>query len=199
MADYPASARRLIAALRQLPSVGPRTAERLALHLLRGEKQSALQLAEAIREAMENIRPCSACGFFSEEEMCEICRDAQRDPHLFCVVESPSDVLTFEKTASFRGLYHVLHGTLSPLDGRGPQEIGIPRLLERLEKLQAREVILGLSPDVRGETTSIYIANELKKRGVITTRLATGISVGSGLEFVDSATLSQALADRKPL
>lgn len=197
MADYPASARRLIAALRQLPSVGPRTAERLALHILREEK--SIQLASAIQEAKTNIRSCSECGFFSEEETCEICRDTQRDPHLFCIVESPSDVLTFEKTASFRGLYHVLHGTLSPLDGRGPEEIGIPRLLERLEKLQAREVILGLSPDVRGETTSIYIGNELKKRNIIATRLATGISVGSGLEFVDSATLSHALADRKPL
>lgn len=199
MADYPPSARRLIAALRQLPSVGPRTAERLALYLLRDDKETAIQLADALREAKSSIHRCQECGFFSDEDLCEICRDPNRDSHLFCIVESPADVLAFEKTAHYRGLYHVLHGALSPLDGIGPDDLAIPQLLTRLKEKEAREVILGMNPDVRGETTSLYIANELKTLGIPATRLATGISVGSGLEYIDSATLSHALADRKPV
>lgn len=199
MIDFPAPVRRLVAAFRQLPSVGPRTAERLALHVLKGNTALAHDLADALREASEGIFPCKQCGFFADQELCEICRDATRDSKLLCVVESPTDVLAFEKSGVYHGFYHVLHGTLSPLDGIGPDELRIPDFLERIKKLSAEEVILGLGHDVRGETTALYLAGELREMGLRTTRLATGISAGSGLEFVDSLTLSHAFNDRKPM
>lgn len=197
MVEYPPHARRLIAALRSLPSIGARTAERLAIHILNTDATAALNLSEAIREARHAIRPCRQCGFFAEEELCEICRDTTRERSLICVVEESTDVLTFEKTGSYRGLYHVLHGTLSPLDGVGPEELGIPKLLQRVKDNGVREIILGLNPNVKGETTAIYIAREMKALGVRVSRLATGISASTGLEFVDSNTLSHALNDRK--
>jgi recombination protein RecR len=142
---------------------------------------------------------CPECGFFAEDGMCQICQSQTRQRDVLCVVESQTDVLAFEKSGAFSGLYHVLHGLLSPLDGIGPEELKLPELFARIKKLNVREVVLGLSADVRGETTAIYLANELKPMGVSVTQLATGIAVGSGLEFVDSVTLSHALQQRKPV
>ena len=199
MTEYPAPIRRLVSAFRQLPAIGPRSAERLALHLLKSDPGLSLHLSEAIQEARTRIHRCRNCGFYAEEDTCAICRDPARDTALVCVVEQASDVLTFEKTGTYRGLYHVLHGTLSPLDGIGPEELGLPRFFQRLTEHPVREVILGLNPDVKGETTSLYLADELKKRGLRVTRLATGISVGGGLEFVDALTLGHAIEGRKDL
>lgn len=198
MIDFPLPLRHLIAALRQLPSIGPRSAERLALHILNTPHLSHV-LMEALKESEKNLCSCKQCGFFADQELCEICRHPNRTNDLLCVVQSSTDVLAFEKTGVFRGLYHVIHGTLSPLDGIGPEELSLSSLFERVEKQQIREVILGLNLDVRGETTSLYLSRELKNRGVVVTRLATGIAVGSGLEFADSLTLTHALTDRKPL
>jgi recombination protein RecR len=199
MADYPPAALRLVAALRKLPGIGPRSAERLALHLLSAPPGASKDLAHALQEARNQIQPCPECGFFSEDGICEICRDKNRDASLLCVVEHAPDVLSFERSAAFRGKYHVLGGLLSPLDGTGPEELKIPGLLQRAKKNQAKEVILGFGTDARGETTAIYLARELSALGLKITRLATGVAAGSGLEFVDSITLGHALAHRRTL
>ena len=197
MADYPPAALRLVAALRKLPGLGPRSAERLALHLLSAPPGASEDLAHAVRQARSLILPCPTCNFFSEDGLCEICRDHSRDESLLCVVEHAPDVLSFERSASFRGRYHVLGGLLSPLDGIGPDELKIPTLLARATTDQIREVILGFGTDARGETTAIYLAKELSALGLKITRLATGVAAGSGLEFVDSITLGHALSHRR--
>lgn len=199
MFDYPPAIRHLIQAFRQLPSVGPRSAERFALHLLHGGPEAGKFLCSSIEDAARSIRPCSSCRFFSEQDLCSICANPGRDSALACIVEQPTDVIAFEKSAVFKGRYYVLGGTLSPLDGVGPEELGLDRLFAELKKRGTAEVILGLSPDVKGETTSLYLAGELKKSGCKVSRLATGVSVGGGLEFVDSVTLGHALTDRKEL
>ncbi|NJK93246.1 MAG: recombination protein RecR [Blastochloris sp.] len=198
MLDYPASIRKLIASLRQLPGVGPRNAERLALHLLQPRSELALGLAESLREVKIRVQACPCCGFFTEEDRCEICRDNRRDSTQICVVEKAADVLSLEKSGSFRGLYHVLGGTLSPLDGIGPEQLNISPLLERCRSL-VREVVLALGQDVKGETTSLYLAGELKSSGLRVSRLATGLSVGGSLDYADPQTLTHALQGRKEL
>jgi len=199
MADYPPAALRLVAALRKLPGLGPRSAERLALHLLSAPPGASEDLAHAVREARSQIIPCPECSFCSEDGLCEICRDRSRDESLLCVVEHAPDVLSFERSATFRGRYHVLGGLLSPLDGIGPDELKIPTLLARAKKNQTREVILGFGTDARGETTALYLAKELSALGLKITRLATGVAAGSGLEFVDSITLGHALSHRREI
>lgn len=197
MLDYPPAVRHLIAALRQLPSVGPRSAERLALHILKSEPLLAESLSQSIARARGAIRPCSSCGFYAQETLCDLCRDTSRNPRLVCVVEQATDVLSFEKSAAFKGLYHVLGGCLSPLDDIGPEELQIPRLLGRLRDQDAEEVIIGLNTDVKGETTTLYLAREIRTLGIKVTRLATGISVGGSLEYADSLTLGHAIEGRK--
>ncbi len=199
MADYPPAALRLVASLRKLPGIGPRSAERLALHLLSASLGASEDLAHAVQQAKAQIKPCPECGFFSEDGLCEICRDKNRDTSLLCVVEHAPDVLNFERCGAFRGRYHVLGGLLSPLDGIGPEELRIPSLISVAKKNQAKEVILGFGTDARGETTAIYLAKELAPLGVKITRLATGVAAGSGLEFVDSITLGQALSHRRSM
>jgi recombination protein RecR len=199
MADYPPAALRLVAALRKLPGIGPRSAERLALHLLSAPPGAAKELAHALQEARNQIHSCPECGFFSEDGLCEICRDKNRDSSLLCVVEHAPDVLNFERSAAFKGKYHVLGGLLSPLDGIGPDELKIPTLLKQAKESKVHEVILGFGTDARGETTAIYLAKELSALGVKITRLATGVAAGSGLEFVDSITLGHALSHRRSI
>ena len=199
MADYPPAALRLVAALRKLPGVGPRSAERLALHLLSAPVGASEDLAHAVKEAKAQVKPCPECGFFSEDDLCEICRDQNRDSTLLCVVEHAPDVLNFERSGAFKGRYHVLGGLLSPLDGIGPEELKIPALLKRTKQHKVREVILGFGTDARGETTALYLAKELSGVGAKITRLATGVAAGSGLEFVDSITLGHALSHRREL
>ena len=201
MADYPPAFQELVAALRQLPAVGARSAERLALFLTGQKAGVSERLAAALLTARERIVPCPRCGFFAEkgEAACPICRDPARDGALWCLVEQPGEVVKFEKAASFRGLYHVLGGKLSPLEGIGPEELGVGPLLQRIEAEKPCEVILALGTDVEGETTALYLAPLLKARGVLVTRLATGLPAGGGLEFADSVTLGYALSGRREL
>jgi recombination protein RecR len=201
VADYPPAFQELVAALRQLPAVGARSAERLALFLAGEKDEVSARLAAALLQARERIVPCPRCGFFAErgETACPICRDSSRDGGLWCLVEQAGEVVKFEKAASFRGLYHVLGGKLSPLEGIGPEELGVGPLLQRIEAEKPREVILALGTDVEGETTALYLAPLLKARGVLVSRLATGLPAGGGLEFADSVTLGYALSGRREI
>lgn len=199
MADYPPSARRLISVLRELPSVGPRSAERLALHLLQRDEALNKALENALAEVRQKISHCPICGFFSEGASCEICRDPKRDQSTICVVEDAADVIAVEKSEAYQGVYHVLGGTLSPLDEIGPEDLAIAPLLTRLRESQTpvREVIIALGSDVKGETTSLYLAKLLHDFNIQVSRPATGISVGGDLEYADSQTLSHAFSQRR--
>jgi recombination protein RecR len=187
----------LIAELTKLPSVGQKSAQRLALHLLRASREEALQLAEAIRAVKEHVGFCGVCGNFSEQDPCLICRDEQRDGSLVCVVEQPVDVLAFERTGQFKGRYHVLGGALSPLDGTHPEDLRIRQLLERLQREPIKEVILATNPNVAGEATALYLSRLLAPLGVRVTRIARGVPMGSDLEYSDLVTLARALQGRR--
>jgi len=187
----------LIAELTKLPSVGQKSAQRLALHLLRASREEALQLAEAIRAVKEHVGFCGVCGNFSEQDPCLICRDEQRDGSLVCVVEQPVDVLAFERTGQFKGRYHVLGGALSPLDGTHPEDLRIRQLLERLQREPIKEVILATNPNVAGEATALYLSRLLAPLGVRVTRIARGVPMGSDLEYSDLVTLARALEGRR--
>ena len=189
----------LIEELVKLPSVGQKSAQRLALHLLRVPREEALRLAEAIAAVREKVGVCSVCGLFSEEDPCLIDRDPQRDPRLVCVVEQPADVLALERTGSFRGRYHVLGGVLSPLDGTRPEDLRIRELLERLRTGTIEEIILATNPNVAGEATALYLSKLLAPLGVKVTRIARGVPMGSDLEYSDQVTLARALEGRREL
>ena len=189
----------LIEELVRLPSVGQKSAQRLALHLMRVPQEEALRLAEAIRAAREKVGFCSVCGLFSEEDPCLIDRDPQRDPQLVCVVEQPADVLAFERTGSFRGRYHVLGGALSPLEGTQPEDLRIRELLGRLRTEPIQEIILATNPNVAGEATALYLSRLLAPLGVKVTRIARGVPMGSDLEYSDQVTLARALEGRREL
>ena len=187
--------------LSRLPGVGPRTATRLVYHMMRGSPDDARRLAEAILELVERVRPCRRCGSLSEDEECEVCRDPSRDHSLVCVVEGAFDVRSIDRTGEFRGVFHVLGGRLSPLDGIGPEELRVAPLVERIreEGSPVREVILATNPSVEGEATAVYLEGLLRPLGVKVTRLARGLPVGSDLEYVDGSTLAEALAGRKEM
>jgi recombination protein RecR len=187
----------LIEELVRLPSVGQKSAQRLALHLMRVPQEEALRLADAIRAAREKVGFCSVCGLFSEEDPCLIDRDPQRDPKLVCVVEQPADVLAFERTGSFRGRYHVLGGALSPLAGIQPEDLRIRELLERLRTEPIQEIILATNPNVAGEATALYLSRLFAPLGVKVTRIARGVPMGSDLEYSDQVTLARALEGRR--
>lgn len=189
----------LIDALRCLPGVGPKTAQRMALQLLTRSRDNGKRLAQSLLEAMEQIRHCHHCRILSETEICEICRAKHRDPSLLCIVENPIDVAMIEQTASFRGLYFVLLGHLSPLDGIGPEEIGIPTLKMRFATNHIKEIILATNPTVEGEATAHYISELSKPFDIKVTRIARGISIGSELEYSDLSTLTHALSGRETL
>ena len=193
----PAPLDALTAALRRLPGVGARTAQRFAYHLLQHDRDGAAQLAQSLAQACARIRHCARCNTFTELEVCETCSSTRRDPSLLCVVETPADQLTIEQTLSYRGLYFVLMGRLSPLDGIGPRQIGLERLLERAGDGVVREVILATNFTQEGEATAHYIGELLRARGLAVTRLARGVPVGSELEYVDPSTVAQALRDRR--
>src|SRR5690606_3317758 len=181
--------RQLIDSLRILPGVGQKTAQRMALQLLERDRSGGLRLAQALQKAMEGVGYCSSCRTLSEETVCNLCRDEMRDDSLLCVVEGPMDVHAVEQTG-YRGRYFVLKGHLSPLDGLGPEAIGIPELLERIDQGQFAEVILATNPTVEGEATAHYIAQLLAKRGVVASRIAHGMPLGGELELVDGGTLA---------
>ena len=190
--------RQLIDSLRILPGVGQKTAQRMAMQMLERDRSGALRLAQALNAAMEGVGHCSRCRTLSEEEICGLCRDTQRDDSLLCVVEGPMDVHAVEQTG-FRGRYFVLKGHLSPLDGLGPEAIGIPELLERIGQGSFSEVILATNPTVEGEATAHYIAQLLSSKGLIASRIAHGMPLGGELELVDGGSLAHALAGRRPI
>ena len=188
----------LVAQLTRLPGIGSRTAQRLAFHLLQVQKQEALALADAIHDVKERVRFCRECGNLTEEDVCAICLDARRDHSTICVVEHPADLLSVERTAEYRGLYHVLGGSLSPLDGVEPENLRIDELLHRVERNGVREVVLATNPNMTGEATAAYLADRLRGR-VKVTRLASGLPVGGDLEYADEVTLGRALAGRREM
>jgi len=190
---------RLLESLEKLPGIGPRSAERIAFYLLRTSKEEARQLAQAVVDCKERLRFCEICFNLTETTRCEVCQDAARDPSLLCVVEEPKDVLSIEKTGSFRGLYHVLLGAIAPLEGIGPELLKIDELLRRLSDGVVQEVVIATDADKEGETTASYLAKLLRAHPVRVTRLASGLPVGSHLEYADQATLSRALEGRREL
>jgi recombination protein RecR len=188
----------LVSQLTRLPGVGTRTAQRLAFHLLRSQRDEALALAQAIEDVKEKVRFCRDCGNLTEEEVCGICLDARRDRTVVCVVEQPVDLLSIERTAEYRGLYHVLGGALSPIDGVDPGSLRIDELIQRVERDGIEEVVLATNPTMTGEATASYLADRLRDR-VRVTRLASGLPVGSDLEYADEVTLGRALAGRREM
>jgi recombination protein RecR len=199
MKYYPAPMKKLIAELSRLPGVGPKSAQRLAFHLFASPREEVLRLASAMIEAKDKLAFCKICGHLTDETICQICRDETRDRTLLCVVEEPKDLIALEKTREFRGIYHVLHGALSPLEGIGPEELRIKELLARVEKGGFREIILANNPNVEGETTALYLVKLLKPFNVKLTRLARGLPVGGDLEYIDEVTLGKALEGRDEL
>ena len=193
----PAGLERLIEALRVLPGVGPRSAQRMAYYLLQHDRVGAEALGASLGEALRSVRHCTRCNNFTEEEICVLCRSARRDPALLCVVETPADLSMVEQTLSYSGMYFVLMGRLSPLDGVGPRDIGLDRLLARAGDGTVQEVILATNFTNEGEATAHYIAEMLRARGVRSSRIARGVPLGGELEYVDVGTISQALLDRR--
>ena len=192
------SVENLVAQLTRLPGVGSRTAQRLAFHILQRPKEEALALATALEEVKERVRFCRQCGNLTEEELCGICTDARRERTVICVVEQPVDLVSLERTHEFRGLYHVLGGALSPLDGVEPSDLRIDELLRRVEEHEVQEVVLATNPNMTGEATAAFLADRLRGR-VRVTRLASGLPVGGDLEYADEVTLGRALAGRREM
>lgn len=199
MTSLPEPLLQLISALAKLPGIGPRSAERIALHVVQADTEFVRRLADSIVAARNQIRPCQECGALTEQQPCLICTDSRRDPALLCVVEQPTDILLLEKSGTFHGRYHVLGGKLSPLNGVEPEDLRINELLSRLTPGTIREIILALGADVEGDATAYYLARQLAPTGTRVTRLAHGLPAGSGLEFADELTLSHALEGRREL
>jgi recombination protein RecR len=193
----PSSLEELIAALRCLPGVGPKSAQRMAYHLLQRDRPGAERLGGALAQVLARIRHCEKCNSFSEEAVCELCRSTRRDASLLCVVESPGDLLMMEQAHCYQGLYFVLMGALSPLDGVGPRDIHLDRLVKRAADGSVREVILATNFTVEGEATAHYVGELLRQRGLKVSRIARGLPVGGELEHVDSGTLAQAVVERR--
>ncbi len=193
---------RLIRELSRLPGIGQKTATRLAFHVLRSPAQQARDLAAALVEVKDKIRLCSVCMNLTETDPCALCQDPSRDPHLLCVIAQPPDLLAIERTSSFRGRYHVLHGVLSPLDGIGPDDLRLRELLTRLQGEDPEpieEVIVATSPNVEGEATAMYVARMLKPLGLRVTRIASGLPIGGDLEYADGVTIARALEVRRDM
>jgi recombination protein RecR len=197
--NYSPALAHLIAALRRLPGVGPKTAQRMAFHLLERDREGALEISRALGAAVTTIGQCSRCRMLSDAELCPICASPQRDASLVCVVESPADVVAVEQSGGFRGRYFVLMGHLSPLDGVGPSELGVDRLEAVLAEGPVRELILATNPTVEGDATAHFLAELAARHGVRASRIAHGVPVGGELEYVDGGTLAHALAGRQTL
>jgi len=195
----PSALEELIEALRCLPGVGPKSAQRIAYHLLQYDKPGAARLAESLGTALQTIHRCAKCNSFTESELCTLCGSPKRDASQLCVVETPGDLLMMEQTLAYHGLYFVLMGRLSPLDGIGPREIGLDVMQRRLADGEVKEVIVATNFTNEGEATAHYISEMLKGRGVRVTRIARGVPVGGELEYVDTGTLAQAFVERRPL
>jgi recombination protein RecR len=190
---------RLIGELEKLPGIGPKSAQRLAFHVLRGSSEEARQLAEAILDVKERITACGECHNFTDQPLCDICRNERRDRQVLCVVAEPRDLLALERTNEFGGRYHVLGGVISPLEGIGPEMLRVRELLDRIQRDQVRELILATNPTVEGDTTAMYLARLIKPLGVRVSKIAFGLPVGGDLDYADQATLIQALEGRREL
>ncbi len=196
---YAAPIARLLEELERLPGIGPKSAQRVAYFLLRSDEESAGRLAEAILEVKRAIHFCPRCFNFAEDELCSICADPERDATMLCVVEEPRDVPAIERTGEFRGLYHVLQGAISPIDGIGPEQLRIRELILRLSDETTAEVVIATNPNVEGETTALYLARLIKPLGIRVTRIASGLPVGGDLEYADEVTLGRALEARREM
>ncbi|HEK6323983.1 TPA: recombination protein RecR [Staphylococcus aureus] len=193
---YPEPISKLIDSFMKLPGIGPKTAQRLAFHTLDMKEDDVVQFAKALVDVKRELTYCSVCGHITENDLCYICEDKQRDRSVICVVEDDKDVIAMEKMREYKGLYHVLHGSISPMDGIGPEDINIPSLIERLKNDEVSELILAMNPNLEGESTAMYISRLVKPIGIKVTRLAQGLSVGGDLEYADEVTLSKAIAGR---
>ncbi|CUL44571.1 recombination protein RecR [Listeria monocytogenes] len=194
---YPEPITKLIDSFMKLPGIGPKSAARLAFYVLDMKEDDVLDFAKALVDAKRNLSFCSVCGHITDKDPCYICADTSRDRSVICVVQESKDVIAMEKMRDFHGLYHVLHGTISPMDGIGPEDINIPDLLKRLQDDTIEEVILATNPNVEGEATAMYISRLLKPSGIKVTRIAHGLPVGGDLEYADEVTLSKAMEGRR--
>ena len=196
---YPEPISKLMDSFMKLPGIGPKTAGRLAFFVLSMKEDTVLDFAKALVDAKRNLRFCSICGHITDIDPCHICQDTQRDGSIICVVQDPKDVIALEKMRDFKGLYHVLHGAISPMDGVGPEDINVPSLLVRLQNEEVEELILATNPTIEGEATAMYISRLVRPSGIKTTRIAHGLPVGGDLEYADEVTLSKALEGRREL
>ena len=199
MASYTESIEKLIERLNKLPGIGRRSAERIVDYILKTPAEEIRLLSEAISRVKENVRLCSVCNNLSEADLCAICRDSRRERYLLCIVENPTDVTALEKAGNFHGLYHVLLGAISPLEGKGPADLKINGLINRIKKDNIKEVIIATDADTEGEITALYLTKLIKPLGVKLTRIGLGIPMGSNLEYADSTTLSKALESRREI
>ena len=197
--QYPEPISKLIDSFMKLPGIGPKTAVRLAFFVLSMQEDVVLDFAKALVNAKRNLTYCSVCGHIPARDPCYICEDTRRDQSVICVVQDPKDVIAMEKMKEYNGLYHVLHGAISPMDGIGPEDIKIPDLLKRLQDDQVTEVILATNPNIEGEATAMYISRLLKPSGIKLSRIAHGLPVGGDLEYADEVTLSKALEGRREM
>ncbi len=196
---YAAPIERLLDELERLPGIGPKSAQRLAYHILRSDPQDAARLAECVLEVKRTIHFCSRCFNFAEADLCAICADPERDSSAICVVEEPRDLAAVERTGEFRGTYHVLQGAISPIDGIGPEQLRVHELIARLGDGDVTEVVIATNPNVEGETTALYLARLIKPLGIRVTRIASGLPVGGDLEYADEVTLGRALEARREM
>ena len=200
MDTTPRAVTRLIEEFHRLPGVGPKTAQRLTFYLLRASREQALSLAQALEQLKDHVVTCSICQNIAEENPCAICRDDSRDRSIVCVVEEPLDVLAIERTREYRGLYHVLHGAISPVDGIGPEDLRVQELMVRLGQIKGvKEIVIATNPNLEGEATSMYLERLIKPMGIRLTRLARGLPVGGDLEYADEVTLTRALEGRREI
>ena len=197
MSGFPVSMRLLIEELAKMPGIGPKSAQRLAFHILRSSKNDAEALARAVRNVKESVRFCKTCNNLSDEETCDICKSKFRDRSTLCVVEEPNDIIAIERAKEYKGIYHVLLGSLSPLDGIGPSDLKIKELLERVRQEKFKEIIIATDFNTEGEATALYLMKQLKNSGAKLTRVAYGIPVGSDIEYADQATILKAFEGRR--
>lgn len=196
---YPEPISKLIDSFTKLPGIGPKTAVRLAFYVLNMKEDDVVDFSKSLINAKRELTHCSICGNITDQDPCAICQDTSRDASLICVVQDPKDVIAMEKMRDFRGKYHVLHGSISPMDGIGPEDINIPPLLNRLKSEEIEELILATNPNIEGEATAMYISRLVKPAGIKTTRIAHGLPMGGDLEYADEVTLSKALEGRREL
>lgn len=199
MTFYPEPLARLIDELQKLPGIGPKTAQRLAFHIMRAPREDADKLSASVAEVRDKVTYCKRCYNFTDQELCDICRDPQRDASIVCVVEEARDVVAVERTGEFHGLYHVLQGAISPIDNIGPEDIRVAELVERLKNGEIAEIVIATNPNVEGEATAMYLARLVKPLGINATRIASGLPVGGDLEYADEVTLGRALSGRRQI